>query len=420
MVSLMTSGSLVAQINSPYSRYGLGDLVPSQNILNRAMGGAAAAYSDVQTVNFLNPASYSRLVYTTVDIGLDFEGRTLRESEGVRSLTSSYISPSYLQIGIPIKRNVWGMNIGLRPLSKINYKINNNIRKDGIDSVQYLYEGGGGTYQAYLGTGFGTKSFSVGFNFGYLFGNKEYSTKTIFQNDTVAYASAKFSDTTSFGGVFFNAGAQYTFKLAKDLRLKLGVYGQLQNTLKGSRSTVRETYEFNPSRGDVPIDSVYALRDQSGDINFPAFYGFGFSLDKEANWQVNADFSVQQWDDYRYYGEKDAVKNSWQVRVGGQFIPNIKGKSYWGVVAYRLGFYAGPDYISVDRNLPRYAATFGFGFPVGKYGMYRLYSNQTTTINTSFEIGARGNRQNNVRESFYRISIGLSLSDIWFLKNKYN
>lgn len=65
-----------------------------------------------------------------------------------------------------------------------------------------------------------------------------------------------------------------------------------------------------------------------------------------------------------------------------------------------------------------YAFTFGASFPVRKYG-YSLYSGQYTTINTSFEIGARGNKNNSLRESFYRISLGLSLSDIWFIKRTY-
>ena len=36
----------MAQDNSPYSRYGLGDLHPNTNILNRGMAGLSAAYSD--------------------------------------------------------------------------------------------------------------------------------------------------------------------------------------------------------------------------------------------------------------------------------------------------------------------------------------------------------------------------------------
>ena len=57
-----------SQENSPYSRYGLGDLVPSASITSRSMGGIAAGMSDYdkrydlkfqypksQTINFLIP-----------------------------------------------------------------------------------------------------------------------------------------------------------------------------------------------------------------------------------------------------------------------------------------------------------------------------------------------------------------------------
>src|ERR1700740_918089 len=47
-----------SQDNSPYTRYGLGDIVPSSNINTRAMGGIAAGYNDFLAINFSNPASY--------------------------------------------------------------------------------------------------------------------------------------------------------------------------------------------------------------------------------------------------------------------------------------------------------------------------------------------------------------------------
>jgi hypothetical protein len=49
-----------AQENSPYSRYGLGNTLPTTNVVNRGMGGISAAYTDPLSVNFANPASYSR------------------------------------------------------------------------------------------------------------------------------------------------------------------------------------------------------------------------------------------------------------------------------------------------------------------------------------------------------------------------
>jgi hypothetical protein len=59
LLFLFVASSLKAQDNSPYSRYGLGNLYPQSNIINRGMGGVSAAYSDVMSVNYSNPASYA-------------------------------------------------------------------------------------------------------------------------------------------------------------------------------------------------------------------------------------------------------------------------------------------------------------------------------------------------------------------------
>ena len=198
-----------AQENSPYSRYGLGDLIPAQNILSRSMGGLSAAYSDYQAVNFSNPASYTGLKITTLDIGLDYTSRTLRSLNPPKKFTSANLVPSYVQIGLPLsKKREWGMNLGLRPVSRINYEIFTRTRIPNVDSVQYKYVGYGGTYQAYMGMAYGSKTLSVGFNTGYMFGNKEYSTRVSFINDSINYKSTISTDTSNFGGLFLNLGIQ--------------------------------------------------------------------------------------------------------------------------------------------------------------------------------------------------------------------
>ena len=59
----------------------------------------------------------------------------------------------------------------------------------------------------------------------------------------------------------------------------------------------------------------------------------------------------------------------------------------------------------------------GAGFPIRKW---RAYDNQYTNINTTFEFGKRGNKNNNITESFFRLSLDLNLSDVWFIKRKYD
>ena len=68
----------IAQLNSPYSRYGVGNLVSQANLANRGMGGISAAYTDPTSINTINPASYSDLVYSTLDIGLEYDGLNLK------------------------------------------------------------------------------------------------------------------------------------------------------------------------------------------------------------------------------------------------------------------------------------------------------------------------------------------------------
>src|SRR5687768_15740730 len=81
-----------SQDNSPYSRYGIGDLVPSTHVIGRGMGNLSAGYTDILSINFNNPASYSSFQAVMeprtrkvasgraiLDVGLNFESRTLQE-----------------------------------------------------------------------------------------------------------------------------------------------------------------------------------------------------------------------------------------------------------------------------------------------------------------------------------------------------
>jgi hypothetical protein len=84
-------------------------------------------------------------------------------------------------------------------------------------------------------------------------------------------------------------------------------------------------------------------------------------------------------------------------------------------VAYRAGFNYGKDYIKIDKDLPVWSVTAGASFPMRK----AAYTNQFSMINLGLEFGQRGNKENLVRENFFRLSVGLSLSDIWFIKRQY-
>ena len=69
-----------ARGNSPYSKYGLGDLFSGMLPVNQSMAGAmAATYRDYWGVNLVNPASLGKLRFTAFQLGLNYEHHELSE-----------------------------------------------------------------------------------------------------------------------------------------------------------------------------------------------------------------------------------------------------------------------------------------------------------------------------------------------------
>jgi hypothetical protein len=63
-------------------------------------------------------------------------------------------------------------------------------------------------------------------------------------------------------------------------------------------------------------------------------------------------------------------------------------------------------------DLTYYAVTLGASFP---------FKRSTNGIHTALELGSLGTQANGlVKENFVRFTIGMSLSDRWFVKRKYD
>lgn len=431
--------SAFAQENSPYSRYGVGDIVPNQNIANRAMGGISAGYADYQSINFINPASLGYLTNTILDLGGEIDIRTLKSTSNSKKYTATNTLISYLQLGFPLmsrklhkkdaEKNIfWGASFGLRPLSRINYKIESNERLSLpplSDSLNTLYEGTGGINQVNIGTGLRIKNFSIGLNTGYTFGTKDYSTKLEFINDTVTYYKSNTQTSSRFGGFFLNLGVQYSTKIKKNNKdvgfLNIGAYTNLQQNLKARQDNIEETFGYDGNGGTYTIDTITFSKDVEGRIKLPLTYGAGATY-ANRNWLFGMDFEATNWNSYRYYGKTDAVQNNWTIRAGAQYYPakeNTASRKYWSFVRYRLGFYYSPDYVKLTSNRSSYAATAGASFPLTSF--QRIRYGEYVLLNTAFEFGARGNKNTySVRENITRISIGISMNARWFQKRSYD
>jgi len=414
-----------SQINSPYSRYGVGNLAPQGNSTSRAMGGISAAISDPASINSVNPASYGNLIYTTLDFAIEYNGMNLKSKSPVSNFRSNYAIFSYLNIGVPLltgnkkaakSRTNWALTFGLKPETRISYKITSSERTP-IDSTTHIFNGNGGVNKAFLGSALRLKNFSFGFNTGYAFGEKDYATQLLFNNDTVNYLKANYQTKSNFGGMFLDLGGQYAFVIKKKGTLRIGAYGNLKSSNSATRDEIRETFVYGQYNDVNRLDSVYEKDGEKGHVILPATYGFGLSFENE-HLLVGADYQTSRWSDYRFFGQKDLTQNSWLAKAGFQYYPATNtSTSYFSFVRYRAGFSVGRDYIKVDNNLPVYTVSAGMAFPLKLKRSF--YDRQFSVMNVNFEYQNRGGKNNNITESTYKVTFGFTLSDVWFLRQKY-
>ena len=167
LVLLLTilSGAAVAQnnTNSPYTRYGFGQL-SDQNFGNsKAMGGVAYALRDPYHVNAMNPASYSAVDSLTFifDGGLTLQNSNF--SNGETKINAKNSSFDYIAMQFRLHPKL-GISAGLLPYSNVGYslnKIDNTGNSDTYNTV--TYNGEGGFHQLYVGAGYKIlKNLSVG------------------------------------------------------------------------------------------------------------------------------------------------------------------------------------------------------------------------------------------------------------------
>ena len=439
---------LKAQINSPFSRYGVGNEVyNSQNAANQGMGGLTAAYTPNmngafgQSINFNNPASYGGIYMTTFDIGLNLTNSILKRTTPAAKEKSTYLIPNYIVVGVPLsKAKKVGFAFGLRPLTQINYSVNDYTFSESIgDSIYTNYKGEGGINQVFVGVGKSWKYLSVGMNTGYNLGRKKIDVvkAVLFNSDSSYFYQSLSSTNTSFGGVFLNLGAQGEFPLSSktnavtkdktEYSLSYGGTYTLDQKLSGKQDIIRSTGTFTSSQ-ETAVDSALFQQDISGKIQLPSSMTAGIALHKKITtvrgtydqWVVGVELNQSNWKDgYKFYGATDQVRNATMFRAGAQLCPNpFAFESYWSTVTYRFGVFSGNDYININNNgLKVNGLTMGLGLPIRKY---RSYDYQFTLLNLALQMGQRGEGQSNFKENFVQFTVGYSLSDVWFNKRKYD
>ena len=395
------------RITSPYSFYGLGELRFNQNIQNMGMGGLGIGYRSNRFINDVNPASYA----ATDSMSFLFEATLFSHFYEQQTTTASqwgnYTTLGSLAFSAPVTR--WlSFGFGLKPFSSMGYKIRDVAVDDQAGAMNFQYEGSGGINQAFIGAAITPlKGLSLGVNASYLFGGIERNTNAFSDSAGVFVTNRLINNHVN--GWHFGMGAQYFTPIGEQGAITLGVIGGLDQQIGVEQAEVlRRRMPGSPRFDTLSIPTL-----QTGDLLLPRYVGAGVYARINSQWRTGVDFYQQNWSDYRLLDQDGGLINSYQIAAGVQHNPNVQTfSSIFSLIEYRAGIRYGQTYLNPNGHaLDEFGISFGLGIPLRR---------SLSAINIGFEMSRRGTTEHDlIQENFYRINLGVSIYERWFMRRRF-
>lgn len=248
LVFIVVAGeSLVAQTNtsSPYSRFGIGDLIVQGVGRNQMMGGLGVSSSNALFINNVNPALLARTNNVIFNIGLGSSSKFLKTS--TQGQNSTNINLDMVNMSFPISKR-WTSGFGLRPFSNVDYDISTVQKLDDTTNVNLAYTGSGGISQFYFSNGVTvSRGLYLGLETSYLFGRivNESESQLDFSSNGLDISKSVFADRTNFSDFTFKPGVAWR----KEIKVS-------RDTVFGNLKSNNPKYVRFKERLDLCVDSL--------------------------------------------------------------------------------------------------------------------------------------------------------------------
>ncbi|MEP7264610.1 MAG: hypothetical protein ABI772_08930 [Bacteroidota bacterium] len=436
VIILLSGKSLIAQTAtfSPYSRYGIGELLYNGYGWQRAMGGIASGTYTAAHLNFGNPASYVADSVTIFEIGINGEALNIANSSISENKLNGNIS--YLGMGFPLVKGKAYLSIGMLPLSATGYNIKQVNTGTAATDPQFYFQGDGGYNRYFAGVGFKiSQSLWAGVNASYLYGTTNRTSRVEFSEST--YLSTKIINSLTLSDYYLDGGLIYNKKLKNGRLFTAGLTVSPEMNINGKRDELWVNYFLRSGNIELRRDTVSFVEKEKGSVKFPIQAGIGFTVSEGQKWLIGFDARFQQWENLEIYGVNAGLNNSLRIATGMQITPDIKSLKYANRITYRFGgFYSSPkltDFTSMlggvyligklfdkaalevkNSDINEAGVTFGFGFPLRGKPYF-------SDLDISVELSERGTvKQNLVRERYVRLVLGLTLREEWFHKTQFD
>ncbi|MDM8154067.1 hypothetical protein QUW14_07060 [Bacteroides gallinaceum] len=414
-VLMIISGCLTAiaqsSVNSPYTRYGLGDLSDRGFANNAAMGGVGYGIRNSGYINMTNPASFSSVdsLSFMFDMGMSLRSSNYQEN-GFKS-NAKNSSFDYMAMQFRLHKRL-GLAVGFTPYSTVGYNFSTTTPVEGNDSytATNTFYGDGGLQQITAGLGFKIlDNLSIGASAGYIYGSLDYQSSISFNTNsdqTYVYNKVKVKSYVA------DFGLQYTQPIGKTDFLTLGLVYGLGHTLN-STDTEGIQVTDNPTKPSYSAVNEQVINDSYG---IPHTFGAGLAYTHNNKLTIGADYTLQKWSSVKYQNKTNMYEDLNKIAIGAEFIPNPIGRNYLQRIRYRIGFNYATPYLKLPQyeGPSEYSVNAGFGFPL------YLYQRKTILNLTGQYVRVRPSVSNMLSENRFVIKLGLTFNEPWFMKWKVN
>ncbi len=412
LLALLTAGAAGQKtIDSPYARYGIGNIEQQGTFRTRAMGGISSGIRNNLTLNFLTPASYSSIDTASFifDFGLDYGVISLKEGEN--SFYSQDLNFSHIMLGFPIIKG-WGVAAALVPYTNGTYNmLNKESETGGTEELLENHTGSGGYQKALIGTGFSpVKYFSAGINMFLVFGEITRTNDFIFTEDNNYFNTRKYGS-SAMSGIGWEASMQFMLPMQKNRFINAGLTITPGFGLKTTNQDIIFRYS-NIQTTLLAFDTLYN-ETAATTSRIPRTIRGGIAFGQNDKFTIGGDIVWSAWSDATLPGTYGTFTDVISLHAGAEYIPDkFSNYNFFDRMEYRIGGRYGESYAQYEGdNVKEYGITFGTGIPMRR---------SRSRISLVVDLSRRGDPDAGLpRET--RISIGASLNlyDYWFLKRQY-
>ncbi len=373
----------------------------------------------------LNPASYAVIDSLTFifDVGMGMQYGHFKQGGSTANARNTNLE--YVNAGLHLARKL-GMSFGFVPYSTIGYNFNtetrvgSNYTSSQTITTKTTYYGNGGLHEMYIGLGWSPFArLSVGVNAGYIWGDYNHSLAQTFyegSSPNTSYSTQN-SEWTSYVHTYkLDIGVQYPIRLASQDWLTLGATFSLGHGIGSEVEMIRYT-----SLGDT----IKSTKKDAFDI--PYTLSAGVAWQHQSRITLAADYTFEKWDGCRIPVSKttqdntdieirtDQYLNRHKVNVGAEYARDPMSRRYPPRIKYCAGASLATPYTKVNgANGPmEYSVTAGLALPLSNSGK--------SVANVSLQWLKRAPSDSSmITENYFMIHMGVTFSERWFMKWKFN